>query len=480
MNCAIWLSQICNNLRLSASKAVHVEKIFLMSQQEYDLIVIGAGSGGVRAARMSAAFGANVAVVESRYLGGTCVNVGCVPKKLFSYAAHFAEDFHDAQGFGWQSGPVTFDWATLRDNKTREIQRLNGIYQTLLEKPGVDIIRGHGRLISPREVQVGEPVYRARNILLAVGGWPFVPDIPGREHAITSNEIFYLDALPAAMTIVGGGYIATEFASILAGLGVKVTQIYRRELFLRGFDSELRQQLAEEMRGRGIDLRFNENVDAITPAEGGQFTLTLASGGQLTTGAVLYATGRRPLLTDLGLENTGVTLDSEGYINVNPQFETEEPGIFALGDVTGGTELTPVALAEGMNLARRLFNNDTRSLDYTDIPTAIFSLPNLATVGLSEDAAREQGRDIAVYTSRFTHLKHTLSGNPTKTFLKLVVEKGSDRVLGAHMMGDDAGEIIQGLAVAIKAGATKADFDNTLGIHPTVAEEFVTMREATR
>lgn len=447
--------------------------------ERYDLFVIGAGSGGVRAARMSASFGARVAVAESRYLGGTCVNVGCVPKKLFSYAAHFADDFQDARGFGWQAGEISFDWATLRDNKTREIERLNGIYQGLLEKPGVDIIRGHARLLGPKSVQVGEQVFHADKILVAVGGWPYVPDIPGSEHAITSNEIFYLDTLPGHITIVGGGYIATEFASILAGLGVQVTQIYRRELFLRGFDSELREQLANEMRTKGIDLRFNENVAAIAKAGEG-FRLSLTSGGELDTGAVLFATGRRPALENLGLENTAVSITRDGYIKVNSQLETQEPGIYALGDVTGGVELTPVALAEGMNLARRLFNGDDRAVDYANIPTAIFSLPNLATVGLSEEAAREQGKDIAVYTSHFRHLKHTLSGNPTKTFLKLIVERGSDKVIGAHMLGDEAGEIIQGIAVAIKAGATKADFDSTIGIHPTVAEEFVTMREATR
>lgn len=447
--------------------------------ERYDLFVIGAGSGGVRAARMSASFGARVAVAESRYLGGTCVNVGCVPKKLFSYAAHFADDFQDARGFGWQAGEISFDWATLRDNKTREIERLNGIYRGLLEKPGVDIIRGHARLLGPKSVQVGEQVFHADKILVAVGGWPYVPDIPGSEHAITSNEIFYLDTLPGHITIVGGGYIATEFASILAGLGVQVTQIYRRELFLRGFDSELREQLANEMRTKGIDLRFNENVAAIAKAGEG-FRLSLTSGGELDTGAVLFATGRRPALENLGLENTAVSITSDGYIEVNSLFETQEQGIYALGDVTGGVELTPVALAEGMNLARRLFNGDDRAVDYANIPTAIFSLPNLATVGLSEEAAREQGKDIAVYTSHFRHLKHTLSGNPTKTFLKLIVERGSDKVIGAHMLGDEAGEIIQGIAVAIKAGATKADFDSTIGIHPTVAEEFVTMREATR
>ena len=450
-----------------------------MSETIYDLFVIGAGSGGVRAARMSASFGAKVAIAESRYLGGTCVNVGCVPKKLFSYAAHYREDFSDAQGFGWDSSVSDLDWPRLRDNKTKEIERLNGIYGNLLNNAGADLINGHARIVDANTVEVDGNKYTAKNILIAVGGWPFIPDIPGRELAISSNELFYLDTLPKHAVVVGGGYIATEFAGILHGLGVEVEQIYRRDLFLRGFDTEIREQLAEEMTNKGVKLRFNENVTAIAEQDG-QYLLTLESGESLLTDKVLYATGRKPLLDGLGLENTKVTLNDKGYIAVNEGFQTAEPSIYAVGDVTGGMELTPVALAEGMNLAKRLFKGDNTVLDYSFIPTAIFSQPNLATVGFSEEEARERFADIAVYTSRFTHLKHTLSGNKTKTFLKLVVDKASDKVVGAHMMGDDAGEIIQGLAVAIKAGATKADFDSTIGIHPTVAEEFVTMRDATR
>ncbi|MBQ0758927.1 MAG: glutathione-disulfide reductase [Zhongshania sp.] len=450
-----------------------------MSETIYDLFVIGAGSGGVRAARMSAGFGAKVAIAESRYLGGTCVNVGCVPKKLFSYAAHYREDFSDAQGFGWDSSVEALDWPRLRDNKTKEIERLNGIYGNLLSNAGVELINGHARIVDANTVEVDGVKYRAKNILIAVGGWPFIPDIPGRELAISSNEVFYLDTLPKHAVVVGGGYIATEFAGILHGLGVEVEQIYRRDLFLRGFDTEIREQLAEEMTAKGVKLRFNENVTAITE-QNGQYLLSLENGESLLTDKVLYATGRKPLLDGLGLENTKVSLNDKGYIAVDEGFQTNEPSIYAVGDVTGGMELTPVALAEGMNLAKRLFKGDKTLLDYNYIPTAIFSQPNLATVGLSEEDARERYDDIAVYTSRFTHLKHTLSGNKTKTFLKLVVDKASDKVVGAHMMGDDAGEIIQGLAVAIKAGATKADFDSTIGIHPTVAEEFVTMRDASR
>jgi glutathione reductase (NADPH) len=450
-----------------------------VSEIIYDLFVIGAGSGGVRAARISAGFGAKVAIAESRYLGGTCVNVGCVPKKLFSYAAHYREDFSDAKGFGWDSVVEELDWPRLRDNKTKEIERLNGIYGNLLTSAGVELINGHARILDANTVEVEGVIFTAKNILISVGGWPFIPDIPGRELAISSNELFYLDTLPKHAVVVGGGYVATEFAGILHGLGVEVEQIYRGDLFLRGFDTEIRQELAEEMKVKGLKLRFNENVVAIAE-HGEQFALQLESGETLITDKVLYATGRKPLLEGLGLENTKVSLNDKGYIAVDEGFQTCEPSIYAVGDVIGGMELTPVALAEGMNLAKRLFNDDNSVLDYNFIPTAIFSNPNLATVGFNEEDARERFGDVAVYTSRFSHLKHTLSGNKTKTFLKLVVDKASDRVVGAHMMGDDAGEIIQGLAVAIKAGASKADFDATIGIHPTIAEEFVTMRNASR
>ncbi|QQD19988.1 glutathione-disulfide reductase [Spongiibacter nanhainus] len=450
-----------------------------MSDFDYDLLVIGAGSGGVRAARMSAGFGARVAVAESRYLGGTCVNVGCVPKKLFSYAAHYGEEFNDARGFGWDAELKPLDWPRLRDNKTREIERLNGIYGRLLDNAGVTLINGHAKIVAANTVEVDGQQYRAERILIAVGGWPFIPDIPGKEHAISSNEIFYLESLPKRAVIVGGGYIATEFSGILHGLGVQVEQVYRRDLFLRGFDGELRRQLAEEMTQRGIVLRFNDNVSKIEK-QGDSYTLAMDSGDTVETDLVMYATGRRPLLEGLGLEHTQVELNEQGFIAVDDTLQTTDPSIYALGDVIGGMELTPVALAEGMNLARRLYNNQAEALDYSFIPTAIFSQPNLATVGYSEEDAREKYGDIAVFTSKFTHLKHTLSGNPTKTLLKLIVDKATDRVVGAHMLGDEAGEIIQGLAVAIKAGAKKADFDQTIGIHPTVAEEFVTMREAVR
>ncbi len=451
-----------------------------MTDFQYDLFVIGAGSGGVRAARMAAGFGARVAIAEERYLGGTCVNVGCVPKKLFSYAAHYHQDFSDARGFGWQTEGPSFDWTTLRDNKNTEIERLNGIYGRLLDNAGAELIEGHASFVDANTVAVNGVEYRAKNILIAVGGWPVMPDIPGAEHAISSNEIFYLEQLPRRAVVVGGGYIACEFASILNGLGVETTQLYRRDLFLRGFDVEVREVLAEEMRKAGVDIRFRENISRIEKLDDGSLRLDLVSGEVMDTDLVLCATGRKPLLEGLGLDKLPLDITAGGYIHTNEYFETPVPGIYALGDASGGLELTPVATAEGTALANNLFNGQHRKVDYRDVPTAIFSHPNVATVGYSEEEARKQFGDISVYTSSFRHLKHTLSGNSAKTFLKLIVDKASDRVVGLHMVGDEAGEIVQGMAVAIKAGATKADFDATIGIHPTAAEEFVTMREAVR
>ncbi|MBB3046392.1 glutathione reductase (NADPH) [Litorivivens lipolytica] len=446
---------------------------------DYDLFVIGAGSGGVRAARMASSYGAKVAIAEERYLGGTCVNVGCVPKKLFSYAAHVTSDIRNAASMGWQIEKPVLDWPTLRDNKTREIERLNGVYENILGNADVEIIRGHARVSGPGQVEINGKTFRCKNILLAVGGWPYMPDIPGAEYGISSNEIFYLDTLPEKAVVVGGGYIACEFASILNGLGVETTQLYRRDLFLRGFDTEIREILAEEMRREGVGLRFNSNPASIEK-QGDQLQVTLENGENLETGLVLFATGRKPLLDGLGLENVNVELNDRGYIAINDNFETSEPGIYALGDVTGGIELTPVALAEGMTLAANLFNGEQRRMDYDHIATAIFSHPNVATVGLSEEDARERYSKIDVYTSRFRHLKHTLGDHQGKVFLKLIVDSESQRVVGAHMLGDEAAEVIQGVAIAVKMGATKADFDATIGIHPSVAEEFVTMRSVTR
>ncbi len=442
---------------------------------DYDLLVIGAGSGGVRAARKSAEFGARVAVIEERALGGTCVNVGCIPKKLYVYASEYGRAWQEAAGFGWQGERPAFDWGTLRDNKSKEIARLNAIYERLLEAPGVDIIPGHGQLLSSHEVLVGDQRYRAKHILLATGTWPTKPDIPGSDLAVTSNEIFDLPHLPERILIIGGGYIATEFAGIFNGLGATVVQSYRGELFLRGFDHDVRRFLAEEMQSAGIDLRFNHHVHSLTRAGSGLISAQL-SDGQEDFDIVLSATGRRPNLDNLGLETTGVTLTDNGYIAVDGGFRTKDPAIFALGDMTGGWELTPVAIAEAMAFSQSQFGNQPTEADYDNIPTAVFSQPPIGTVGLTEEAAIAAGYDVTVYESRFRPLRHTVSGIEERSFMKLVVDKASDQVLGAHMVGADAGEICQGLAIALKLGATKADFDRTIGIHPTAAEEFVTMR----
>ncbi|MDD1141658.1 glutathione-disulfide reductase [Pseudomonas sp. TNT2022 ID233] len=444
---------------------------------DFDLYVIGAGSGGVRAARFAAGFGAKVAVAESRYLGGTCVNVGCVPKKLLVYGAHFAEDFEQSSGFGWSLGEANFDWATLIANKDREINRLNGIYRNLLVNSGVTLHEAHAKIVGPHEVEVNGERFTAKNILIATGGWPQIPEIPGHEHAISSNQAFFLKELPKRVLVVGGGYIAVEFAGIFHGLGANTTLLYRGDLFLRGFDGSVRNHLKEELTKRGLDLQFNADIARIDKQPDGSLKATLKDGRVLEADCVFYATGRRPMLDNLGLENTDVQLDEKGFIKVDEQYQTTEPSILALGDVIGRVQLTPVALAEGMAVARRLFKPEQyRPVDYKMIPTAVFSLPNIGTVGLTEEEAREAGHDVVIYESRFRPMKLTLTDCQERTLMKLVVDGKSDKVLGCHMVGPDAGEIVQGLAIALKAGATKRDFDDTIGVHPTAAEEFVTMR----
>ncbi|KIF60527.1 MULTISPECIES: glutathione-disulfide reductase [Pseudomonas] len=444
---------------------------------DFDLYVIGAGSGGVRAARFAAGFGAKVAVAESRYLGGTCVNVGCVPKKLLVYGAHFAEDFEQSSGFGWSLGEADFDWATLIANKDREINRLNGIYRNLLVNSGVTLHEAHAKIVGPHEVEVNGERYTAKNILIATGGWPQIPEIPGHEHAISSNQAFFLKELPKRVLVVGGGYIAVEFAGIFHGLGANTTLLYRGDLFLRGFDGSVRNHLKEELTKRGMDLQFNADIARIDKQPDGSLKAILKDGRVLEADCVFYATGRRPMLDNLGLENTDVQLDDKGFIKVDEQYQTTEPSILALGDVIGRVQLTPVALAEGMAVARRLFKPEQyRPVDYKMIPTAVFSLPNIGTVGLTEEEAREAGHDVVIYESRFRPMKLTLTDCQERTLMKLVVDGKSDKVLGCHMVGPDAGEIVQGLAIALKAGATKRDFDDTIGVHPTAAEEFVTMR----
>ncbi|EGG94954.1 Glutathione reductase [gamma proteobacterium IMCC1989] len=445
---------------------------------DYDLFVIGAGSGGVRASRIAAGLGAKVAVAEDLYLGGTCVNVGCVPKKLFVYGSHFAEEFEAAAGFGWTVGETSFDWPTLRDNKTKEIERLNGIYDNMLKNAGVEIIHGRGTIVDAHTVAVGDKQYTAERILVAVGGWPMVPDIAGKEHIISSNEVFYLDEFPKRVIVVGGGYIAVEFAGIFQGYGSETHLLYRGDMFLRGFDDDIREFTASEMRKKGVDLQFNTNVTEIEKQADGSLLVSLTNGSTLEVDAVMYATGRKSKTENLGLENTAVELTAKGSIVVNEDFQTAEPSIYAVGDVIDRMQLTPVALAEGMALARNLYSEKKdHKVDYDFIATAVFCQPNIGTVGYTEAQAKEKYGSVAVYKSEFKHMKHTLSGLNERTFMKLLVDQASDRVVGCHMVGADAGEVVQGLAVAIKAGATKADFDSTIGIHPTAAEEFVTMRE---
>lgn len=445
---------------------------------QYDLIVIGAGSGGVRLARTAAARGARVAIVESRYLGGTCVNVGCVPKKLFVYASHVREELEDAAGYGFSvpDGALRFDWATLVANKNQEIERLNGIYGRLLDNAGVTLINGTAKVTGRHEVTVGDHRYSAERIAVAVGGWPVIPDVPGSEHVLSSNEMFFLKDLPASAVVWGGGYIAVEFASILAGLGVKVRLVHRGDRLLRGFDDDVRDFVADEIRKKGIQISFEHNVESVEPADSG-YTVTLDSGERFDTGLIMAATGRKPLLADLGLEALDLALNKNGSVAVNEQFQTSVPSIYALGDVIGTPQLTPVAIAQAMVLSRNLYGDGNAVMNYDFIPTAVFCQPNIGTVGLTEAEARARYGAIRVYRTDFKAMKHTLSGRDERVLMKLIVDDASDRVVGAHLVGPEAGEMMQGFAVAMKAGATKADFDDTVGIHPTSAEEFVTMRE---
>lgn len=449
-----------------------------MTTYDYDLFVIGAGSGGVRAARMAAGHGVRVAIAEDRYFGGTCVNVGCVPKKLYVYASQFSESFAGSVGFGWKPGKPEFDWSVLVANKDKEIQRLQGVYNRLLQDSGVTVINGRARLLDAHTVVVGDTKYSADRILVATGGWPYVPDVVGKEHIITSNEIFNLEVLPNRILIVGGGYIAVEFAGILHGLGVEVSIFERGQKVLRGFDEDVRDFLIQEMTNKGIKFHFNTSVDRIE-RHGNDFVIHTMDGKTVETDLVMYATGRVPNTSGIGLEALGVAMNNVGAIKVNDDYQTNIPSIYALGDVTNRVNLTPVATAEGMALVNRLYANKPGGMvDYENIPTAVFSQPNIATVGLNETEARAQyPEDIDIYKSVFKPMKNTLSGINEKTLMKMIVIRSTDKVIGIHMVGPDAGEIIQGMAVAIRAGATKTIFDTTIGIHPTAAEEFVTMRK---
>ena len=454
-----------------------------MTQFDFDFFVIGGGSGGVRAARMAGQRGVRVAMAESGALGGTCVNVGCIPKKLYSYAAHFAETFEESHGFGWQGEAPTLDWPKLKANRAKEITRLNGIYLNLLQGAGVRLLTGHAQLLDAHTVQVNGERFTAQHILLATGGTPSVPPVPGGELVVTSNDMFDLDPFPKRLVVVGGGYIACEFASIFNGLGAQVTLLHRGDQVLNGFDQDVRPFIAAEMRKAGVDLRLQAEVAAIARTADG-LQVTLKRGDTLPADTVLYATGRVPNTQGLGLEVAGVKLSAKGAIEVDAHYQTSVPSIHAIGDVTARVQLTPVALGEGMALVDHLFGpaagKTARSMAYDHIPTAVFTHPNIGTVGDTEAQAREKYGKLRIYRTDFKPLKHTISGSTERTLMKLVVDDATDRVVGLHMVGADAGEIVQGFAVAMKAGATKAVFDSTIGIHPTAAEEFVTMREAVK
>ncbi|MFM2043611.1 MAG: hypothetical protein RLY86_2187 [Pseudomonadota bacterium] len=450
-----------------------------MARYDYDLFVIGAGSGGVRAARIAGQHGARVAIAEERYFGGTCVNVGCVPKKFLVMAGQYRFDMADAAGFGWSTGgEPRFDWSTLIANKDREIARLNSIYRRLLEGAGVAIFEGRARLgDDPHTVVVNGQEVTAERILIATGGWPELPDQPGaKEYGITSNEVFSLPIFPRRVIIAGGGYIATEFASIFNGLGAQVSLLYRGHQILRGFDRDVREFVADELTKTGITIRYNTIIDRIEKA-GDCLIATLSDGRQLEVDAAIYAIGRTPNARNLGLEAAGVAVDDRGAIIVNERYETSVPHIHALGDVTNRVNLTPVALAEGHVLADRLYGGrPEREVNYTNIPTAVFTIPPVATVGMTEEEARRSLGKVDIYRSNFKPMRHTLSGRDQRSLMKLVVERESQRVVGAHMVGSDTPEMIQAVAIALNLGATKQDFDRTIGLHPTAAEEFVTMR----
>lgn len=445
-----------------------------MSEFQYDLFTIGAGSGGVRASRLAAATGAKVAVAEKSDMGGTCVNLGCVPKKIFSYASHFGDDFEDSVGFGWNAERPSFEWSRLLAHKNAEISRLNGIYQKIMDNHGVQVLRGHARLLDPHTVEVDGKTYTAKTILVATGGRPRIPPFEGGNLGCSSDAMFHLKALPKRLVVAGGGYIAVEFAGIMSGLGVEVTLVHRGHAVLRGFDEDIRKGLSDAILDRGIDLRLNTSVLGISEKDG--VYTTKLSEGTVTSDLVLCALGRVPNTENLGLEAAGVKVDEAGAVIVDERFATSQPNIYALGDLIDRVTLTPVALSEATSFVRDVFENKPTLVDYENIASAVFSNPPVATVGLSEAAAEAQYGEVHVYESRFNPMRNTISGRQERTYMKLIVHPKTDKILGCHMLGPDGPEIMQGLAIAMRAGATKDHFDRTIGIHPTAAEEFVTMR----
>jgi glutathione reductase (NADPH) len=447
-----------------------------MAKYDFDMFTIGAGSGGVASSRRAGAYGARVGICEDSRVGGTCVIRGCVPKKLLVYGAQFADAFTDAKAYGWTVAPPVHDWASLIAAKNQEIDRLEGVYRKLLKDSGVSLIEGRGRLVDPHTVEIEGRRHTAANILIATGAHPVLPAIPGIEHAITSNEALDLAALPRHIVIVGGSYIAVEFAGIFGGLGAEVTLACRREDLLYGFDDDVRVTLARELRARDIEIHARTEITRIDKRDHG-YDLTTAKGDTLSADLVMYATGRRPNTRGIGLDEVGVQLNENGAVIVDSWLRSSVSNIYAVGDVTDRLNLTPVAIAEGRALAETLFNNNPIEMDHANVPTAVFSQPPVATVGMSEHDARQAVGAVDIYRTQFRPMKHTLSGREERTMMKLIVDRRSDRVLGCHMVGADAPEIIQGLAIAIKCGATKRQFDQTVGIHPTAAEEFVTMRD---
>jgi glutathione reductase (NADPH) len=449
-----------------------------MSEFDYDLFVIGAGSGGVRAARVAASMGAKVAIAEEYRVGGTCVIRGCVPKKLLVYASRLGGMIEDAEGFGWTVPSKSFDWTALIDNKDREIDRLSAIYSRNLERSNVRIYLSRAVMADEHTISLGDGSEQvtAKNILIATGSKPFIPDVTGSEHFITSNEALHLPELPGSIAIVGGGYIAVEFATIFAGLGSKVTVIYRGPQILRGFDGDMRDSLADEMTKRGIDIRCNTEISSVT-ADAGGYVVDFKDGDSLHKDKVMVATGRVPNTAGLGLQQIGVDLGWNGYVIVDEYSRSSCPHIYAVGDVTHRVNLTPVAIAEAMAFCETVFNDNPTPVDHDYIPTGVFSEPEIGTIGLSEEEAREKYRQVDIYKSRFRPMIHTLSGRDEQMLMKLVVDGESDRVLGCHVLGPDAAEIAQMAAIAIRMQATKADFDATMALHPSAAEELVTMRE---
>jgi glutathione reductase (NADPH) len=459
----------------------------------YDLVVIGAGSGGVRASRISSGYGKKVAIIEGQLnhgppnysaVGGTCVNVGCVPKKLMVFASRYPSEIREAAGYGWQGASEgTFDWKKFMEYKDAEISRLNNVYQKFVLAPaGVEIIEGYGSLNGKNAVDVkladgSTKTLNTKNVLVAVGGWPFKPSIPGIEHSITSNEIFYLEEQPKRMVVIGGGFIALEFAQIMDGLGTDVTLMYRGDLFLRGFDMDMREHLRDEMvRNTDIDVQFNTNPKEIRKNADGSLTVVTDDGKEVECDQVLSATGRKGKLDNLNLESAGVTSNENNFIPVDEYSRTNVDGVYAVGDITDRIALTPVALMEGHRLADTLFGGQDRPVDHEFVASTVFTNPEIGTVGYTEDEAVAKFKNVDVYTTRFRPMKHSFPKSEAYSFFKIIVDADTDKVVGVHVATDGAGEMIQGVAIAVKMGATKADFDNTIGIHPTSAEELVTMR----